>query len=141
RWEPSVRPAQILAIAGMAYAIATGTGPLMIAVARPGALLVWSVCELVLYAVLVFLLAPHGLMTVAIGVAVFAVASLFVIQIFLLERFVGIPLRQLWDDVRAGIVVGAAVFAALTPVRMTLEGDVGKPALIVLLGVLALGVS
>ena len=46
-WQPAVRPAQIIAVAGIAYSIATGTGPLMVAVGKPHALLVWSVCELV----------------------------------------------------------------------------------------------
>ena len=63
-----MRPAQIMAVAGMAYSIATGTGPLMVAVGKPNALLVWNMCELVLYAVLIMLLASHGLTVVSIGV-------------------------------------------------------------------------
>ena len=124
KWEPAVRPAQIMAVAGMAYAIATGTGPLMVAVGKPNALLAWSVCELVFYAILVGLLTPHGLVAVSIGVAAFAVASLLVIQTFLLRPYLGLPVRGLVDDILPGVVSGAGVLGTLLLLRLALEHDV-----------------
>ena len=136
-WEPAVVPAQIMAGAGIAYAVATGTGPLMIAIGRPGALLTWSVCELLLYAALIVLLAPHGLTAVSIGVAAFATGSLLVIQAFLLRPYAGIPMRQLWDDVSPGLITGAGVLATAAPARGALEGRMPTILLLAVLTSLA----
>jgi PST family polysaccharide transporter len=124
-WQPAVRPAQIIAVAGIAYSIATGTGPLMVAVGKPHALLVWSVCELVVYAGLILVLAPHGIIAVSIGVAVFAVVSLLVIQVGLLRPFVGLPVAQLLDDVLPGLVAGVGVLVPVVLVRQALSGALG----------------
>jgi lipopolysaccharide exporter len=131
-WEPSVRPAQILAVAGMADAIVTGVGPLMIAIGRPGALLRWNVIVLAGYALMVFLLAPHGLDAVAIGVALFGVAIVIGSQAALMRPYAGLSYRQLWADTRAGIVVGVGVLLAATAVREVL-GRFDLPAVITLI--------
>jgi hypothetical protein len=77
---------------------------------------------------------------VAIGVACFAVASLLIIQIFLLRPYIGIPLRQLWDDVRPGVVSGVLVIAVVWPVRMLLSGELTTVVLLGLLVAVGFGV-
>ena len=46
-WEDAVEPTQILAVAGMMAAIQAGTGPLLLAVGKPGALLRWNLSKLI----------------------------------------------------------------------------------------------
>lgn len=117
-WEPAVTPARILALAGMATAIATGTGPLMAAVGKPGALVRWAVPQLLAYVALVALLAPHGLTTVAIGVAAFTVSWVVFLQAFLVRRAIGLKMRDLAEDVAPGIFVAAVVFTVVELLRV-----------------------
>jgi O-antigen/teichoic acid export membrane protein len=120
-WEAAVVPAQIMAVAGMADAVTTGTGPLMIAVGRPGALVRWSLCEFVAYAVLIYALSGHGLTAVSIGVAVFGVATVVANQAFLLRPYVGIPIGEIWSEVLPGLAGATAVLCTVVPLRMLLE--------------------
>lgn len=130
-WEPAVVPAQIMSVAGMADAITSGTAPLLVALGRPRALLYWNLVVLMLYAVLIAVLAPHGIVPVAIGVAVFGVGTVLGLQLLLLRRYVGLSFRQLWYDVRAGVVIGTVVFMATTLLRWALA-PVGLPDVVVL---------
>jgi O-antigen/teichoic acid export membrane protein len=139
-WGPAVGPAQIMAVAGMAYAVATGTGPLMIAVGKPGALVRWSLIELVAYAGLIYVLSDHGLIAISIGVASFAVASLFAIQLLLLGPYVGIPIGQLWGDVLPGVTSAVVVLVTVVPLRILIVGAVPTVVAVVLLS-LASGVA
>lgn len=133
-WEPTVAPAQILALAGMADAIMTGSGPLMVAIGRPGALMIWNVAQLALYALLIVALAPHGITVVAVGVALFSLANTLATQGFLLRRYVGLTFRDLWLDVRAGVVVGGAVLGATTLLREVMtESALAEPVTLALL--------
>jgi O-antigen/teichoic acid export membrane protein len=140
-WEPAVAPAQIMAVAGMADAVTTGTGPLMIAVGRPGALVRWSLCELVAYAVLIYALSGHGLIAVSIGVAVFGVATVFANQILLLRPYVGIPVREIWGEVLPGLAGAVAILATVVPLRLVLEDRLPTLVSIVVLSLVALGAA
>lgn len=125
-WEPSVRPAQILAVAGMADAVVTGGGPLMIAVGQPGHLLRFNLALFVSYGAMIYVLAPYGIETVAIGVAVFGVVTVLAVQAVLLGPAIGLSFRQLWFDTRAGLAVGAALLLVAGGLRrglVTLELD------------------
>lgn len=137
RWQPTVVPAQIMAVAGMADAITTGSGPLMVAIGRPGALLRWNVGLLVAYATMVFFLAPHGLTVVAIGVAGFGVCTVLGIQLVLLGPHVGLTLRHLWDDVHPALATGACVLAAGYGVRAALSPIHVPPVVLLLVSGLA----
>lgn len=133
-WEPTVAPAQILAVAGMADAVMTGTGPLMVAIGRPGALTWWNLGQLAVYALLVVMLAPHGVVVLAVGVALFGVASTVVMHGLLVRRYLSLSYRQLWLDVRAGIVTGAVVLAGTAFLREAVGTvDLVEPVAIVLL--------
>src|SRR5262249_30748646 len=120
-WEPTVRPAQILAVAGMADAVMTGIGPLMTAIGRTGALLRFNIVTLCVYAAMVFVLAPHGVVTLAVGVALFGVCIVPVSQLLLLRPYAGLGYAQLWADIRAGLVVGGGIVLAGTGLRVALE--------------------
>jgi len=130
-WEPAVLPAQIMAVAGIGDALLTGTGPLLVAIGRPRVLLLWNACELVFYAAMVFLLAPHGLIAVSIGVAGFAVVAVLLNWILLMHPFVGLPVRQLALEVVPGFVTGVCVVGVLSAARLAFE-RAGLPTVVVL---------
>ena len=140
-WEPAVLPAQILAVAGMAEAMTTGVGPLIVALGRPGLLLAWNVVELAAYALLVALLAQYGLTWVSIGVAVYTVASALVTQSVLMPLVIDLGIADFWRDIRAGVVTAAVALPLLVGERMLLEA-LGVPTLplLALLGIVGTAV-
>lgn len=140
-WEPAVVPAQIMAVAGMADAVTTGTGPLMIAVGKPGALVRWSLGELAVYALLIYLLSAHGLIAVSIGVAGFGVATVLGNHLLLLRPYVGVPFRDLWDDVLPGVAGALAVLATVVPLRLVLEDALPTVVTLAVLSGAAVGAS
>jgi PST family polysaccharide transporter len=141
-WEPAVAPAQIMAVAGIGHALVTGLGPLMVAIGRPGILLVWNVVELALYGLMVLLLAPYGLIAVSIGVAAFSVVGVVLTQVVLLGPLVGVPVRQFVAEVLPGFVAGACVLGVLWALRAALDAA-GFPAaaLLAVCGVAGVAVS
>lgn len=137
-WEPAVVPAQIMAVAGMADAVTTGVGPLMIALGRPKELLVWNGVQLATFTGVVLVLAPHGTTTLAIGVAAFGIFNVIAIQLALLRPYAGLPVRRLWLDVRAGCAAGLAALAATVGLRLALDDALPDVLLLLVLGVSAL---
>lgn len=140
-WEPAVLPTQILAVAGMANAVLTGTGPLILAAGRPAALLHFSLVSLVLYATAIFLAVPLGIIGVCVAVVGASIAQLLIAQYFLLDRIAGIPIRALWSDVCAAIISSVALLGVAFPLASTMEAH-DLHALIVLpvVGIAGLGV-
>lgn len=137
-WEPTVVPAQIMALAGMCDAVVTGVGPLLVAVGRARTLLRWNLAVLAAYAALVGALAPFGITAVAVGVASFGLAVVVGVQLLLLRPTVGLTLRDLWGDVRAGVLAGAAVLVVVAAARRALEPlDLADPVVLAVLGAVA----
>lgn len=127
-WKPAVTPAQVMAIAGMGDALLTGIGPLLSALGRPGVLLGADTCQFIAYGLVIYLLAPHGLIAVCIGVAAFSVVTVVAMQVLLLRPIVGLPHRQFVAEALPGFVVGACVLVTLTALREALDGLLGMPA-------------
>jgi O-antigen/teichoic acid export membrane protein len=121
QWEAAVVPAQILAVAGIGDVLVTGTGPLMVAIGRPGILLAWNVAELALYAAMIYVLAPYGLVTVSIGVAAFSIVSMVLTQVALLRRLIGLPIRASVAEMLPGFATAACIAVALAALRSVLE--------------------
>jgi O-antigen/teichoic acid export membrane protein len=136
-WKESVEPAQILAVAGMISAVMTGNGPLLIAAGKSGVLLAWNVIELAAYATVVFLIAPYGIVWVAVGVSVFGATKLIALQ-FLLRRYLDIPMRQVWVDILPGTAssLAAAAFGYLA-LRMLTPLDAPVPVVLAIVGAVA----
>jgi O-antigen/teichoic acid export membrane protein len=109
-WAGAVVPAQVLAMSGMAMAVATGTGPLMLAIGRPGALLAYNLASFAAFAALLLVLAPAGLVAVCAGVTGFRVASLLLSQYLLVDRVAGI---RLLGTLRWDVLPAAASTVAL----------------------------
>jgi O-antigen/teichoic acid export membrane protein len=118
-WEPAVVPMQILAAAGMASTIQAGTGPLIVALGRPGVLLVWNVGSLLGLGAVSYAAAPVGLVPLAVAVAAFHLARVGVGQELMLRRLTRTAPGELWWSVLPAVaatagmlVVGAAALLA-----------------------------
>jgi PST family polysaccharide transporter len=131
QWEPAVVPTQILAVAGMVAVIVTGMGPLMLAAGYPRALLWWNVATTVVYGIVVYFLAPYGIVAICVGITCTQALSLVGSQYLLLQRLVGIPVRQLKHDAGPGLAAAAAVLAVTYPLVLVLDRG-GVPAALVL---------
>ncbi len=130
RWAPAVVPSQILAVAGMVFALAGGSGPLLVAAGHPRALLYSNVANTLSFAAVVIVFARFGLTTLCIAVA--AVNLVFYVgQYYLLiDRLVGIPISDLWGDVAPGLT-SLAPLAAAGGVALLACSAVGRvPALV-----------
>jgi lipopolysaccharide exporter len=122
RWEPAVAPAQLLAVAGMAATIRSGTSPLILAAGRPRALLIFSAVEAVAYAGTVLVASAHGLTAVAGAVAGFQIVALCVAYATMLGPMVGVPLGQLARDVCPAGIGSAVLLAVALPLSWALDG-------------------
>jgi O-antigen/teichoic acid export membrane protein len=131
RWEPVVVPSQYLTVAGAVTAVLTGTGALLVAMGRPGLILGWNVGHLLCYGLMVYLVAPHGIVTVAAAVAAFYVVQGLAAHWFLLRRFVGIPMGDLFRELAGACTSCAALVACAASLRALLAGA-GAPAIITL---------
>ena len=110
-WEPAVELTQILAIAGLAAALGTGTGPLLLATGHPRALLVYNLLSAVVYIAAVLIALPMGLTAVCWAVAIVTWASFFVLQYAIVDRIVGIPLLDTLRDALPALVAGLPLLA------------------------------
>jgi O-antigen/teichoic acid export membrane protein len=140
-WEPAVLPTQILAIAGVTYPISAGLGALILAAGLPGTLMAANLVQFAVYVVMLLALAPHGLVAVCGGVAVVAYAQALAVHWFVLDRRVGIPIADVWRDVRPALASTTALVAAATAVRIALDDAGAGPAIVVLAAVAAGGLA
>lgn len=140
-WEAAVVPTQILTGAGFVASVGTGTGPLLVAVGRPGALLTYSLCAFVVFAVAVAIGSQWDILGVCIAAIVAKVVSLLCLQYFLVQRIVGISLRDtLGRDLAPAAVCCLPVIAFAYPAARALE-NAGLPSLAILLPVAAVGLA
>jgi teichuronic acid exporter len=115
RWEPAVVPAQILAVGGMAAAVSSGTGSVVLAVGRPWLMVVFNGTVLAVMATVVFVTAPSGITAVAIGVAAVHVGALLAAYQLVLAPVVGVRARRLWGELLPGAVSSLALLAIALP--------------------------
>jgi len=142
-WLPAVAPAQILAVAGMVAAVLTGYPQVMLAVGRPRALLHFNLAMLAFYAAAIALAASHGLIVIAIVVAVAYLVILAGVYRFLLHRYLGISITRLIPELGPAIAGCLGLAAVGEPLRRLLDPLIGS-ALTVLIagavGMLAYGI-
>jgi O-antigen/teichoic acid export membrane protein len=131
RWEPVVVPSQYLAVAGAVTAVLTGTGALMLAMGRPRLVLGWNLGHLLVYGVVVYVAAPHGIVVVAAAVAAYYIVQGLATHWFLLRRVVGVPMRDLGKEL-AGPGCGCAALLLCAALLRRVLADAGLPPAIVL---------
>jgi O-antigen/teichoic acid export membrane protein len=112
RWEPAVEPAQILAVAGMALTVMSGTEQLILAMGQPRTLLALNASFLFATGLAVLLASPYGLIAVCLSVAGAHVAMVAIAQAGILRRLIHIRLGQLVDDVLPATTASLAMLAA-----------------------------
>ncbi len=130
QWEDAIVPAQILAVGGLVGIVTTGFGPLLLAAGRPGLLLAVNATNAAIYAVLVFLVAPSGLVAVAIATAAFWLAQGVAVQ-FVMQSAVGVPVRDVVDEVLPAAASSAALLAVTWPLAALLR-EASVPAVVLL---------
>ena len=137
-WAPSVRPTQILAVAGMVAAILTGYPQVMLALGRPRALLRFNVGMLVGYAAAVMLASRHGLIVVSVAVTTFYLTILVGVYRLLLRRYLGISMRGLISELGPALGGCLALASVALPLRTLLAPALAPPFVIALVGVAGL---
>ena len=133
-WIPAVRPAQILAVAGMVAAVLTGYPQVMLAVGRPRSLLNFNVVMLIAYAATVAVVAQQGLITIAVAVVVAYLAILAGVYRFMLQRHLGISIARLVPELGPAVVGCLALAAIDEPLRRLLYPTIGAAPTIVIAG-------
>jgi O-antigen/teichoic acid export membrane protein len=129
KWGPAAPAAQLLAVAGAVAVIGTGTGPLLMAVGRPDAALKINAIALVVFIAAVYVAAPYGLVATCATIVGCRIVSLFATQYFLVERLVGIPVREtVVNDVIPALGGCAGLAAVAFPIQLGLEA-IGMPSL------------
>jgi O-antigen/teichoic acid export membrane protein len=141
-WEPSVVPAQVLAVVGMGAAIVTGIGPMLLAAGKPRVLMIQNLVTLGAYAGTVYLLAPRGLTAICLGVLAVQAVNFVASQLIILQRILGVPAKDLWREVLPGGTATVAVLAVVYPLvdRMSAAG-VGSTLIVVVAAVAATGIA
>jgi lipopolysaccharide exporter len=134
RWAPSVRPTQILAVAGMVAAVLTGYPQVMLALGRPRALLRFNLAMLLGYAAVVALAAGHGLIAVSVAVTAFYVAILVGVYRLLLRRHLGISIRGLFAELGPALAGCIALAAVAAPLQALLAPALPPLPALVLVG-------
>jgi O-antigen/teichoic acid export membrane protein len=134
-WIPAVVPAQILAIAGMASTVRSGTSPVVLAAGRAGALAIFAVCETVFYGLSVWIAAPYGLTVVCVVVSATQLISVALAYVLLMRPAAGVGLGQLLRDVGPALTACVPLLAVALLVQDAVQGSV---AILVQLAVVAI---
>ncbi len=133
-WIPAVRPAQILALAGMIAAVLTGYPQVMLAVGHPRTLLRFNVVMLAVYAALIAAASGLGLIVIAIAAVLGYVLILLGVYRFMLSRYLGISVKRLVPELGPAIAGCLGLAAVAEPLRRGLYPIVGAAPTIVLAG-------
>ena len=137
-WEPSVLPAQIFALAGMATATGVGSTAIVLAAGRPRALLWLGLAFLAVYTAVVFVAAPHGIVTVCVAGTIVIVLRTAALHWLVLDRVVGIPIVDLRHELLPAGAASIALLVASVAARELLLWT-GVASALVVLGALLVG--
>jgi O-antigen/teichoic acid export membrane protein len=134
QWAPAVVPTQILCGAGAATLVIDAVGTSLMASGRPRALLGYGVAHFVVYVGTVLLVAPLGLVAVAVAAVSVHTAFLLIAYTLLHPGHHRSALRFLWNDAGAASVSCLALAAAVGLASLgTSAADVGGLSRVVLL--------
>jgi O-antigen/teichoic acid export membrane protein len=122
QWRASVVPTQILAVAGMGAALSAGVGPLFIAAGRPAVLLLFNSVAFVVYGSMIYALAPFGLNTVCVAVAVYTILSTIALYA-VMGRVLGVQVRSFAGEIMPAVASTAILIGAAWPVMHALAGE------------------
>lgn len=132
QWTPAVTPTTIIAVAGLAAAVLSGTGPIVMAAGRPDAILRYNAVATVGLLAALAVGGSFGLIQTCFVFLGAMVINLVAAQYYLLGKAVGIPFRDLIDDVGPAAVAGLALVLVAAPASAALD-SAGVPAVVNLL--------
>jgi lipopolysaccharide exporter len=119
-WAPAVVPAQILAVGGASTIIFNAVGTVFMTDGRVGTLLGYGWAQFVVYGVAVYLVAPRGLVAVAVVAAIVHALFAAVAYVLMLRGSSEHPLRRLWSDIAPATVSCLGLVAVALPVSLAL---------------------
>ncbi len=140
RWAPAAGPVQILCVAGMIAAVLTGYPQIMLAAGKPRALLVFNVALLGLYLLVSWIVAPHGVTALALGVVGVHLVLLLAVYGVLFRRVLAIPVRRLVTDLLPAVACSLLLLGVAFPVAELARG-LEAPVPLFLLAVGAAGAT
>lgn len=130
KWAGAVVPTQVLAIGGMVWATLAGMEGAVFASGAAGALALFNTISLITVGAVAYLIAPMGIVAVAIAMVVLELATLVCAQYFLLYRRVKVKPRDAATDALPALIGTAIMLAFAAPVA-SLLADVVHPFFVV----------
>lgn len=134
-WEPSVRPMQLLGLAGLGAAINLYLGPMLIAVGKPTVYFRFSLAQGVINVVAFLVAVRWGITGVAWAFVARSLVTLPVV-LWLMRRAIGTDTRRMLGLVSPPTFASLAMLGTVTAARHGLEG---LPTLITLLCLIVVG--
>lgn len=140
RWAGAVVPTQVLAIGGMVWATLAGMEGALFAAGAAGALALFNLISLVTVGAVAYLVAPMGVVAVAIAMVALELGTLGCAQYFLLYKRVKVRPRDATMDVLPATVATALMVLVVAPVASRLATAVPPLLVVALSGALGLGI-
>lgn len=128
-WIPTVVPSQILAFAGMVFALGTGGAAVTVAAGRPGVALANNAVSLCAYFAVVFAFARDGLTVLCLAIVALNTIGYLGTYYVVFDRMLGIPMRQLGEEVAPALLSLIPLFACAIPVAQLLTAASTPPVL------------
>jgi lipopolysaccharide exporter len=120
RWAGAIVPVQILALGGASTLVINAVGTVLMATGRARALLGYGAAHFTVYGLTVLVIAPLGIVAIAIDAAVVHTAFLIVAYVVMLRDTAERPMQRLWDDVAPATVSCLGLVAAAVPASLAL---------------------
>jgi lipopolysaccharide exporter len=121
RWAPAVLPTQILAVGGASTLVIDGAGAALMASGRRRAIMGFGWGHFAAYALAVFIVAPLGIVAVAIAASVVHTLFLLVAYVLMLSDSRDRPLAQLWYDINPAAICTIALVVIAAPASFGLK--------------------
>jgi len=128
-WIPTIVPSQILAFAGMIFALGTGGAAVTVAAGRPGVALANNAISLLAYFAVVFAFARYGLTVLCLAIVALNTVGYLGTYYVVFDRMLGIPMRQLWEEVAPALLSLIPLFACAVPIAHLLTAASVPPVL------------
>lgn len=127
RWTAAIVPTQILTLGGASTLVIDAAGSTLMASGRPRALLGFGWAHFGAYGLAVLIVAPYGIVAVAIAAGVVHTLFLVVAYVLLMHGSPERPLRRLWSDIEPAVVCCVALAALAVPASLALKGAHAQP--------------
>jgi O-antigen/teichoic acid export membrane protein len=128
QWTESIGVARLIAIYALMATLSTPAGTVLKVTRQAKLMVLFSIPIVVILAVLLVIVTPHGIVAVAIATTVLKVITT-PIQVIVVSRQLDLKLRATCELLVAPLVASAAMAAALLPLVQTISAPV--PALLV----------